>query len=71
MSLPLIAVMMTLYAPGVVEDRVQVPLTERKVVTFRLLGQSRARPALGDAELVRFRSPTNPFSGVTVIVEVS
>ena len=63
--------MMTVYVPGVVEDRVQVPSTERMLVTFRLPGQSRARPVLGDTELVSFRIPTNPFSGVTVIVDVS
>ena len=48
----------------------QIPLTERKLVTFRLLGQSTARPALGDAELVRFMIPPNPFRGVAVIVDV-
>jgi hypothetical protein len=70
LRVPLLAKTSTVYAPGVVEVRVHVALTDAKLGTAILLGQFTARPVLGEVIVVMFTFPVNPNRDVIVIVDV-
>jgi len=69
-SPPPVAVILTVYVPGIVEVGRQIPVTDPFPLRVRLLGQPGLRPVVGEVDVVMATVPVNPLKGVMVIAEL-